>query len=278
MNPKLIRAGGVLLGLAILVLLAVSARAASLPLKARPAPPPPAPMSPWNGFYLGVNGGYAWGSDPIAVAPASPGAISDFSTSVPAGVSGSPAGGLFGVQLGYNTQWTPQLLLGIETDFDYADIDGAGSVALTPFTTTFTTSAAQGLSWLGTLRGRVGVTFDRALIYGTGGLAYGRTSLATSIIGLSGGACGPVGLCAAAASTGWQIGWAAGAGIEWAVSPALSLKAEYLHYDLGTRALAAFDPALPDIVFASSASFSGDIARLGLNLRFGGDAPIMARY
>jgi outer membrane immunogenic protein len=280
MKAKLIRAGGLLLCVAVFALLvSLSAHAADLPIKARPAPPPPPPVLGWSGFYLGVNGGYGWGSDPIAVAPASPGAISDFSTSVPAGVNGSPAGGLFGVQLGYNWQWSSLLVLGLETDFDYARIDGAGTVALAPAAITFNTSAAQGLSWLGTVRGRLGFTLDRALIYGTGGLAYGRTSLATSIIGLSGGACGPAGLCASAASTGWQVGWAAGAGIEWAVTPSLSLRAEYLHYDLGTRSVTAFDPAIPLDVFASSAKFSGDIARLGLNFRFGGGGgPVVAKY
>jgi outer membrane immunogenic protein len=280
---KLIRAGGLVLGLAGLVLLAVSlsAHAASLPVKApiyKAPPPAPAPVSGWSGFYLGLNGGYGWGSDPVAFAPASPGAVSGFSTVVPAGVSGQPAGGVFGVQLGYNWQWAAQTILGIETDFDYADIDGAGSVTLLSGVTPFTSSASQGLTWLGTFRGRVGFVFDRLLFYGTGGLAYGRTSLATSFVGLAGGACGPAGICAAAASTGWQTGWVAGAGVEWAVSPALSVKAEYLHYDLGTRTLTQFDPALPAILFASSADFSGDIVRLGLNFRFGGGGPIVARY
>lgn len=284
MMHKLIHAGGLILGLAAFVLLAVSlsAHAASLPVKAPvlKAPPPAAPISGWSGFYLGLNGGYGWGSDPVAFSAASPAAATYFTGgAVPGGVNGSPAGGLFGMQLGYNWQLTPQTILGIETDFDYADIDGAGSVATSVLGfAPFTTSAAQGLTWLGTARGRVGFVFDQMLIYGTGGLAYGRTSLATAVVGLAGGACGPTGLCAAAASTGWQTGWAAGAGVEWAVSPAISVKAEYLHYDLGTRSLVQFDPTLPGIVFGSSASFSGDIVRAGVNFRFGGGGPIVARY
>ena len=73
-----------------------------------------------------------------------------------------------------------------------------------------------------------------------------------------GGACAPTGLCASTASTGWQTGWAAGAGIEWAFSPSLSARLEYLHYDLGTRTLFQSDPGAAGIVFGSSASFSGD--------------------
>jgi outer membrane immunogenic protein len=270
-------------GIAALALLAVpfAAQAADMPIKARPYVAPPAPVSGWSGFYMGLNGGYGWGSDPVAFSAASAAATTYFTSgAVPAGVNGSPSGGLFGVQLGYNWQWTPQMIFGIETDLDYADINGAGatSTAVGGGFVPFTTSAAQGLTWLGTLRGRVGFTLDKALIYGTGGLAYGRTSLATSVVGLVGSACGPAGLCAGSASTAWQTGWAAGAGIEWAVSPALSVKAEYLHYDLGTRSLTQFDPTIPGTVFGSSASFAGDIVRAGLNFRFGGGGPIVARY
>jgi outer membrane immunogenic protein len=169
-------------------------------------------------------------------------------------------------------------VLGFEADFDYADIDGAGSGTRTVGVTTFTTSAAQGLTWLGTVRGRLGFTLDHGLLlYGTGGLAYGRTSLATAFSG--GGACGPVGICAAAASTAWQTGWAAGAGIEWAFSPSFAARIEYLHYDLGSRSLNAFDAGLPGDVFATTANFAGDIVRFGLDWRFGGGAaPIVTRY
>jgi outer membrane immunogenic protein len=38
-------------------------------------------------------------------------------------------------------------------------------------------TASEKLSWLGTTRGRLGLAFDRLLIYGTGGVAYGNTSV-----------------------------------------------------------------------------------------------------
>jgi len=131
--------------------------------------------------------------------------------------------------------------------------------------------AAPAASWSGFYAG-----INRALIYGTGGLAYGRTSLSTAVLGPLGGLCGPTGLCAAA-SSGWQTGWAAGAGIEWALTRSLSLKAEYLHYDLGSRALLQFDPASPAIVFGSSAEFSGDLVRAGLNFKLDTVGAIVTR-
>jgi outer membrane immunogenic protein len=270
-------------GVAALALLAVpfAANAADLPIKAPHYVPPPAPAWGWNGFYAGINGGWGWGDDPAAFSAATTPAQTYFNGgAVPAGVNAHPSGGVFGVQLGYNWQWTPSIVFGIETDFDYAQISGAGSVATTAGGfVPFTTAADQSLNWLGTLRGRIGYAFDRALVYGTGGLAYGHTTLTTAVIGPAGTLCAPTGLCAATAGSAWQTGWAAGAGIEWAFTPALTFKAEYLHYDLGSRSLLQSDPAAPTIVFGSSVSFSGDIVRAGLNFKFDmGGGPVVARY
>jgi outer membrane immunogenic protein len=270
------------LAAAALVAAPLVAQSADLKVKAPilKAPPPVAPPFGWDGFYGGINGGYGWGSDPVAVSAGGAGALPFFvGGAVPGGVNTSPAGGLFGVQLGYNWQIAPQLVIGVETDFDYTDIDGAGAVSTAALGfTPFTTAASQNLAWLGTVRGRLGFAVDRMLIYGTGGLAYGRTELSTSVAGLVGGACGPAGLCAASASAGWQTGWAAGAGVEWAFTRAMSARLEYLHYDLGSRSLDQSDPAVPGIVFGSSASFAGDLVRAGLDFRFGANGPIVARY
>ena len=45
---------------ALLVASAVPALAADLSVKARPMPPP-VPVWTWDGFYIGINGGYSWG-------------------------------------------------------------------------------------------------------------------------------------------------------------------------------------------------------------------------
>src|SRR3984957_20794797 len=46
-------------GIALLTLYAAPAMAADMPVKAMPAP---APVASWTGFYIGINGGGAWGS------------------------------------------------------------------------------------------------------------------------------------------------------------------------------------------------------------------------
>src|SRR6185312_14181518 len=85
------------------------------------------------------------------------------------------------------------------------------------------------LDWFGTVRGRAGVAFDRFLIYATGGAAFGQSKadlIVTNII--------PCCLVTATASAKENhVGWTAGAGVEWMYSRNWSIKAEYLHVDLG---------------------------------------------
>jgi outer membrane immunogenic protein len=241
------------------------------PVYKAPTPPPPPPCV-WCGFYIGLNGGYGWGTDPVSFSPANAAAVVYFTGgAVPGTITTSPQGGLFGGQIGYNYQWS-SFVAGVETDFDWANIRGNGAVGTAaPGFVPFTTSATQKLTSLGTFRGRIGVAADRALFYATGGLAYGRTQLNTSVITPT-VACGPIGVCAAAASTQWQTGWSAGAGVEYAFISGWSAKVEYLHYDLGTHTQSQFDPndAAPIPVFNSSATFRGNIIRGGVNYRFGG--------
>ncbi|TRC98355.1 porin family protein [Mesorhizobium sp. WSM4303] len=57
-------------------------------------------------------------------------------------------------------------------------------------------------------------------------------------------------------------GWAAGAGVEWALNQKLSFKAEYMHVDLGTPDFNTpfADPSTDNIDF--------DTARVGINYHF----------
>jgi outer membrane immunogenic protein len=250
-------------------MIATPLHAADMPVK---APPLPAPVSSWTGFYIGLNGGYGWGHNPVTFSPGNGDAALFFpSGAIPGSVTTDPRGGLFGGQIGYNYQWS-NFVAGVETDFDWTSIRGNGAVTpVAPPFSPFTVSAQQKLESLGTFRGRFGVVADHVLIYATGGLAYGstllNTSLITSVIG-----CGPNGVCASASSTQWQIGWSAGAGAEWAFGSGWNARIEYLHYDLGTHNQSQFDPLdlPPTPIFNSAATFSGNIVRAGIIYRFGG--------
>lgn len=174
-----------------------AAHAADLSRPAYTGPPiPPAPYYGWTGFYLGINGGGAWGSS-------SWDSTGSFDTS----------GGLFGGTIGYNWQTGPWVF-GLEGDIDWADIKGT-----TNGLGCFGGGCSSENTWLGTARGRLGYAFDRWMPYVTGGAAFGDVEATHA------GATG---------QSSTQFGWTAGAGFEFAVVNNLTAKVEYLHYDLGS--------------------------------------------
>jgi outer membrane immunogenic protein len=122
--------------------------------------------------------------------------------------------------------------------------------------------------WLATFRGRLGVAFDRVLFYGTGGLPVGKVSYSDFILYVS-----PGGATNAAAASQTRTGWTADGGVEWALTSNWSVKAEYLYVDLGTTSYVSNNsiPAVFSTVnWTYSHHFTKNIARVGLNYRFGG--------
>ncbi len=196
----------------------------------------PAPVAPWNGSYVGINGGYAWGGN------------SDVSCGNSCDPAFAPNGWFGGGQIGHNWQgmWHPNLVLGIEADIEGADITGSGTAVLNGSATAHTT-----LDWFGTVRGRVGYAIGAALIYGTGGFAYGgvQDKLKENTTG------------ATAQNDATATGYAAGGGLEYAFNPAWSAKVEYQYINLGSETLKA-GPA--------SAEFDHDYntVRAGVNYHF----------
>src|SRR6185295_19010476 len=134
-------------GLAALTILATSftAQAADIPRPVYKGVRPVVAYNNWTGFYVGINGGYGWGTSNWDMPLVSP----------------KPKGGLFGGTLGYNYQ-VGSIVYGIEGDFDWADIKG--NVACIGVITCETKN-----TWLATFRGRLGYAFDRWLPYFTGG-------------------------------------------------------------------------------------------------------------
>jgi outer membrane immunogenic protein len=218
------------------------------------------PVGTWSGLYGGVNGGYAW-SDSDAV-------IFLHSMSV----RPNPTGSMFGGQVGYNWQWSPDWVFGVETDFAWTDFKGTDSLGSTGFVGghPYSYVAEQHVGMLGTLRGRVGYVLDGVLLYGTAGLAYGQTELKSSVTDVfAGQTCGPAGFCSSLGSKQWATGWAAGVGFDWAFLPGWSFRTEYLHYDLGSVHQDLVDPlAVPGLVAQVDANFRGDIVRGAINYKF----------
>lgn len=160
--------------------------------------------SRWQGFYLGLNGGYAWGDTQDA-----PFLIGD--TNVGSFGSLSPEGAFGGGQIGYNAVFG-RMLVGVEADIQGADINDstAGPDGF----------ASTDINLFGTVRGRLGLVSDRTLIYATAGYAWADVD--TSISGAFGTISGSDTL----------DGYTVGGGIEYALSDNWSTKLEYQYVDL----------------------------------------------
>jgi outer membrane immunogenic protein len=264
------------------------------PMTAAPIAMPPN----WTGWYLGGNLGYGWGR------ARSDAELPGFSvdTGTFAGIADVPGvssrqstsldGFLGGAQLGYNWQLSPTWLLGFETDFQRAgqkgttrDGGGFDSVILTPDTgigmgdcpcpVTGNTSLRYetNLQWFGTVRGRLGVIYDRMMFYATGGYAYGRfavngrTSRSVSVSDDTATTVFSDSSANTFSKTEWQSGWTIGAGVEgktW--DPRWTWKAEYLYLDFGTLETRAGSAGGGNLTISSK--ITDHVGRVGLNYRF----------
>ena len=260
--------------------LSAAAQAADLPVK---APAPIAPVYNWTGFYIGGNVGYGWHDPTVSFTPndAFPG-LGGFTGAGPP-VSFNISGALGGFQLGYNWQFAPTWVAGLETDFDFASIKGNGSANyLAAIANTFNSTVSEKTKWFGTVRARLGfLPTPNLLIYGTGGLAYGKVEQNATHTNVFGGSIvGSNAVCVGAPSTCWTgtssrtaTGWTAGAGAEYAFMNHWTVKAEYLYVNLGSNSFTE-NVVLPPFAAPPSsfnASFSQTqfhVVRGGLNYRF----------
>jgi outer membrane immunogenic protein len=248
----------------------------------------------WTGFYAGINSGYGWGATSNRLDNTadtnnpgillSPTYLAGFGTS-----KLSAEGGFGGGQLGYNLQ-RDHFVFGIETDLQGAGIKGntfsealASTLAAGPTIISQVDTEAwarSNLDWFGTLRGRAGYTFGTTLLYATGGLAYGgvRDSLRQSVLSASTPSITPLNPAFDAVNRNTTLtGWVAGAGVELALSPSWSAKAEYQYINLGSTTLAAVS-TVPYVIETTAYTDTGRSAvkfdhtyntvRLGLNYRF----------
>jgi outer membrane immunogenic protein len=267
-----------LLATTALAMSGVVASAADLPTrKGAPIAPAYIPAFTWTGFYVGLNAGVGWANNNNSLpggAFAAPGFVSSNS---------NQAGFIGGAQAGYNYQFGAGqgLVVGAETDIQFADLKNRNNTpftfATTPGTTFFPGSGSSNGNYLGTVRGRVGYGFDRVLVYGTGGLAYGdiggnRNNGAFAVT--NAGAVNPFTNTVAATTTTTQLGstgsktragWTLGGGVEFAVWQNWTVKAEYLYYNLGHNNNTTLTPLA---VASSNKDNTGNIVRAGVNYKF----------
>lgn len=227
------------------------------------------PAYNWSGFYVGLNAGWIGAADNTIGNTEDPESLrSGFANLIPGSVNSQPAGFLGGGQIGYNWQ-IERFVIGGEADFEGANARSRQTVGPIAFSDFFpsTTQFGRTLDWLTTIRGRIGITVAPSLlVYGTGGLAAGRTTLDNSFSAQ----CLRCRLMTGNSAT-TSFGWTAGAGAEWMLAPRWSIKAEYLHVDLGTQtATILFSDSVPPSWLTSQVRNTENIVRAGINYRFGG--------
>lgn len=184
-----------------------------------------------------------------------------------------------GGQVGYNWQ-IGSFLVGFEGDASWNNlrIGIVQNVADPFFIATLTGTYTTQIDWTASLRARVGVTFDRVLLYATGGAAFvgGRFNSAFTLVTPVPGIVFPVNNASgstAASSTFSDVGWTVGGGIEWAFADRWSLAGEYRYSDYGRQGVtfANTDPSgqLGIVPIRTTQRLTTDQATLRLNYRFG---------
>jgi opacity protein-like surface antigen/outer membrane protease len=227
----------------------------------------PAPFS-WSGMYVGYHVGGAWGEAHISD-PFGPSVFGD---------NVRTPGPLMGLQAGANMQFG-SLVLGLEGDFSWADLDGTNTCFA--FSGFFVSSNCQvHVSSLGTLTGRLGFAVGpqgRTLLYAKGGAAYEHVSAHAT----ANGALGAIifGANGTQNTDGPKTGWTVGGGVERAIGGNWSVKAEYDFLSFGDARLTTPTSA---VVFPNGSVFlapgvvtstTQDIHefKVGLNYKLGGD-------
>ncbi len=243
--------------------------AADLPSRAAPAPVFVPPAFTWTGFYVGLNAGYAFEGDGSAETIGTPGFVGLIGPGIaPGSLDVGGDGFIGGAQVGYNLQFG-QFVVGAEADIQWLDNGKTSTFIGNPVLgTQLLTSADASLNYFGTVRARLGVAFDRFLVFATGGLAYGEVDASLGVVGVQNTA-----LAWAGSKSDVQVGWTLGGGVEYAFTNNFTVKAEYLYYDLGdvtvnTIPNGAAAAAVPGVAYDAQVETRGSILRAGLNYKF----------
>jgi outer membrane immunogenic protein len=202
-----------------LALLAVSLPAHGADLPVYKSQPPAPPVFSWTGFYIGAHVGGGWGSREFDYNDLTAGAPFTWDSNIP--VSGPLAGGQIGAN--YQAGWA---VLGAELDGSWADLQGKGICN----TTVFFLNCSAKADGLATLTGRLGVDWDRTLLYVKGGAAWMHESETISNVALP-----PLATAFSSSISNDRTGWTVGMGVEYAFAMHWSAKLEYDFMDFGTK-------------------------------------------
>jgi outer membrane immunogenic protein len=205
----------------------------------------------WTGVYAGMDGGWAWTISSGTLMDATGTVLSPYSY----GTNGPFAGGF----IGFNYQLN-RIVLGVEGDWQRANLTGndqqqapltvVGAVPGGPYAVSTTIKDYE------SIRGRLGFSFDRFLVYATAGWTWSDPSVYYAALGSP----------AFASNSANPSGWTAGVGVEYAITDHVTGRLEYRYAAL----------TMPS--FVNAAENASDTAirlpindmRVGVAYRFGG--------
>ena len=213
-----------LISVSALALMSSAALAADLPVfQPGPVMTAPVPMAAnWTGFYVGVQGGYAFGGDGGDVF-----FDSDGDDEFDEEYSGDDRDGFtIGAKIGYDVQ-VNRFVVGAVADLNYLEFDS--DFDFEDDATDASLSISESIDWFATLRGRAGfLVTETVLLYGHAGLAYASTDSEglfrdrddedDSDFGDDGDN---------------ELGWTIGAGVEAAVTQNIRVGLEYSYLNFG---------------------------------------------
>ncbi|KQW29163.1 hypothetical protein ASE36_11930 [Rhizobium sp. Root274] len=179
----------------------------------------------WTGGYAGIQGGYGWLDGHFETAGLNP-------------LDGNFDGGSLGAFAGFNKQFSNNVVLGIEGDFDH----NWNEQDLTTLFGTFTGTA----DWQGSVRGRLGYSFGRALVYASAGWAAAHVD--AELVGV-------------ASTSETYNGYTVGAGVDYAVTDRIFGRLDYRYTDFGSK----------DLDFAGTkveSDLTQHTVRLGVGVKF----------
>jgi outer membrane immunogenic protein len=254
------------------------------------------PYLAWTGFYVGINGGFAWGNSSVAFAPNDPaalaGAFGGCSPGAPVALRGQCInsvdfhrdGAVAGGQFGFNWQVNSHWLVGAEADYQWSNFDGSVNSSFRLANVGATNMvASQTVDSFGTVRARAGALLaPPLLLYGTGGFAFGQVhenlrvpAVATGVVTAGGFsyACTIGTACFAGSASQILFGWSAGAGAEYAVTSNLIFRTELLYVHLSSPTVTATATAVaagtaPASIAAGFSPVYFAVMRAGLNYKF----------
>lgn len=212
----------------------------------------------WTGFYIGGHVGMSAGQMNVTtVVPTTEGMDS---------VYGGFAQILAGVHGGYNYQMN-NLVIGVEGDINHKSGNG----------TLLSRVALPTSDWDGSIRARLGVLVTpRALVYATGGLAFGHFSTPWHEVAAPFELIGNANPEPIELLGGYRTGWTVGGGLEYVLDSNWNARIDYRYTDWGSKGVLWSADEFVDPTLSSSKLRETRVVS-GLTYKFGPESRLVER-